>query len=175
MGLTKRTTEELRKPLRDAADEATPHSTRSSGLRANLETLALDLRFSLRTLARDRGFTTVAVLTLALGIGANTAMFSVVQGLILAPLPFPEADRVAFVWQNRPGVPQIDASYPNFVDWERTSRSFDSMAALDFDSFNLTSPGSAEHLVGIRALLPFWQPWASGQSSVGTLIRLRTR
>ncbi len=155
MGLFKRTIEELHKPLRDAANEAAPHCTRSTGLRANIETLARDLRFSLRTLAHNRGFTTVAVLTLALGIGANTAMFSVVQGLILAPLPFPEADRVAFVWQNRPGVPQIDASYPNFEDWERTSRSFDSMAALDFDSFNLTSPGNAEHLVGIRASSAF--------------------
>jgi predicted permease len=155
LGLIKRTTEELRKPLRDTANEAAPHCTRSTGLRANLETLARDLRFSFRTLARSRSFTTIAVITLALGIGANTAMFSVVHGVILAPLPFQRPDRLVFLWQTRPGVTQLDASYPNFEDWQRTSRSFDSMAALAFHSFNLTSPGSAEHLIGIRASSAF--------------------
>lgn len=80
-----------------------------------LENLGRDLKFSLRTLTRNPGFTCVAVLTIALGIGANTAMFSVVQGVLLAPLPFPQADRLVFVWQNRPGVPQLEASYPNFA------------------------------------------------------------
>jgi predicted permease len=155
MGIFKRALEALRYPPRTAAIGVTSRHSRRSALRASLDTLSRDLRFSLRTLARNRGFTTVAVLTLALGIGANTAMFSVVHGVILAPLSFPEADRVVFVWQNRPGVPQIDASYPNFKDWEGTSRSFDSMAALDFDSFNLTSSGNAEHLLGIRASSAF--------------------
>jgi predicted permease len=118
---------------------------------ALVETLARDLRFSLRSLRRNPGFTYVAVLTVALGIGANTAMFSVVEGVLLAPLPFPQPDRLAFVWENRPGVPELDASYPNFEDWQRTSRSFDSMAALTFHNFDLTAPGRAEHLVGIRA------------------------
>src|ERR1700738_3449938 len=97
-----------------------------------LDTLARDLRYSLRTLTRNLGFTCVALLTIALGIGANTAMFSVVQGVLLAPLPFPQADRLIFLWQNRPGVPQLEASYPNFQDWERTSRSFVSMSAVTF-------------------------------------------
>ena len=110
-----------------------------------------DLRFSLRTLRRNLGFTSVAVLTIALGVGANTAMFSVVQGVLLAPLPFPEADRLTFLWQNRAGVPQLEASYPNFQDWERTSRSFVSMSAITFHNFDLAAPGRAEHLVGIRA------------------------
>ena len=122
---------------------------------ATVDTLARDLRFSLRTLTRNPGFACVAVLTIALGIGANTAMFSVVQGVILAPLPFPQADRLVFLWQNRPGVPQLDASYPNFEDWERTSRSFDSMSAVAFHNFDLTSPGRAEHLTGIRVSSAF--------------------
>jgi predicted permease len=151
----KRAPEAFRKVPPKGESEAAPHSLGSTGFRSNLETLALDLRFSLRTLAHSRSFTAIAVITLALGIGANTAMFSVVHGLILAPLPFQQPDRLVFVWQNRPGVPQIDASYPNFEDWERTSRSFDFMTALDFDSFNLTSPGNAEHLVGIRASSAF--------------------
>jgi predicted permease len=115
-----------------------------------LETLRQDLRFSLRTLMRDPGFTCIAVITIALGIGANTAMFGVVQGVLLAPLPFPQADRLAFVWQNRPGAPQLDASYPNFEDWRRSSQSFESMAALAFHNFDLTAPGRSEHLMGMR-------------------------
>jgi predicted permease len=88
---------------------------------------------------------------MALGIGANTAMFSVVQGVILAPLPFREPDRLVFLWQNRPGVAQLEASYPNFEDWRRSTHSFDSMAALLFHNFDLTAPGKAEHLMGMRA------------------------
>jgi predicted permease len=118
---------------------------------ALIENMVRDLRFSLRSLLRNPGFTCVAVLTVALGIGANTAMFSVVQGVLLAPLPFPQPDRLAFVWENRPGVSELDASYPNFEDWQRASRSFDSMAAITFHNFDLTAPGRAEHLVGIRA------------------------
>jgi predicted permease len=113
-------------------------------------TLTRDLRFSLRTLARNPGFACVAALTIALAIGANTAMFSVVQGVILAPLPFPEPDRLVFVWQNRPGVPQLEASYPNFDDWKRASQSFASLAAFTFHNFDLTAPGRPEHLMGIR-------------------------
>ena len=151
MRISERAPEAFRKVPPKGEGEAAPHSLRITGFRANLEILALDLRFSFRTLARSRSFTTIAVITLALGIGANTAMFSVVHGVIIAPLPFQQPDRLVFVWQTRPGVPQLDASYPNFEDWQRTSRSFDSMAALVFHSFNLTSPGSAERLIGIRA------------------------
>jgi len=82
----------LPKSPRADVKEETPRRRRAGGLRAGLETLSRDLRFGLRTLARNRGFTTVAVLILALGIGANTAMFSVVHGVIFAPLSFPEAD-----------------------------------------------------------------------------------
>ena len=122
---------------------------------ATLDTLARDLRYSLRTLTRNPWFTGVALLTIALGIGANSAMFSVVEGIILAPLPFPEPDRLVFLWQNRPGVPQLAASYPNFEDWERTSRSFDSMSAIAFHNFDLTAPGKAEHLTGMRVTSGF--------------------
>jgi len=81
---------------------------------APLERSVQDLRFALRQLRKSPGFTSVCLITLALGIGANTSMFSVVQGVILAPLPFPHANRLLFLWENRPGVPQLDVSYPNF-------------------------------------------------------------
>ncbi|MGB6689138.1 MAG: ABC transporter permease [Terracidiphilus sp.] len=122
---------------------------------APFERLLQDLRYTLRQLRRSPGFTSVCLITLALGIGANTAMFSVVQGVILAPLPFPQADRLTFLWEKRPGVPQLDVSYPNFEDWEKRARSFDSMSALVFHNFDLTAPGRAEHLMGIRASYGF--------------------
>jgi hypothetical protein len=122
---------------------------------ATLDTLVRDLRFSLRTLTRNPGFTCVAVLTIALGIGANSAMFSVVQGVILAPLPFPEPDRLVILWQNRPGGPHLEASYPNFEDWQRTSRSFDSMSAIRFHNFDLTSPGKRNTLSAFGSRPPF--------------------
>jgi predicted permease len=95
------------------------------------------------------------VLTLALGIGANSAMFSVVQGVVLAPLPFPQSDRLVFLWESRPGVPEIEVSYPNFEDWKRSSRSFEQMAALTFHNFDLTGAGTAEHIVGMRVSSTF--------------------
>jgi predicted permease len=122
---------------------------------APFEGLLQDLRYALRQLRRSPGFTSVCLITLALGIGANTAMFSVVQGVILAPLPFPQANRLIFLWEKRPGVPQLDVSYPNFEDWEKSARSFDSMSALAFHNFDLTAPGRAEHLMGIRASCGF--------------------
>ena len=118
---------------------------------APLDRLLQDFRYTLRQLRGSPGFTSVCLITLALGIGANTAMFSVVQGVILTPLPFPQANRLVFLWEKRPGVSQLDVSYPNFEDWKRSSRSFDGMAALAFHNFDLTAPGRAEHLLGIRA------------------------
>jgi predicted permease len=109
-----------------------------------------DVGYSLRTLARSPGFTIVTLLTLALGIGANSAMFSVVHGVVLASLPYPDANRLVFLWQTRMGASQLDPSEPNFEDWQRSSRSFEDMSAVTFHNFNLSAPGSAEHLLGIR-------------------------
>ena len=119
------------------------------------EAAVRDARYSVRTLVRNPGFTIVTLLTLALGIGANTAMFSVVEAIVLAPLPFPESDRLVFLWQTRPGVPQLEVSEPNFEDWQRDSRSFQAMSAVVFHSFNLSSPGSPEHVVGMRVSSEF--------------------
>ena len=118
---------------------------------APLERFWQDLRYAVRQLRRSPGFASVCLLTLALGIGANTAMFSVVQGVILAPLPFPHANRLVFLWEKRPGAPRLAPSYPNFEDWERSSRSFEAMAALIWHNFDLSAPGTAEHLMGLKA------------------------
>src|SRR5262249_45206150 len=97
-----------------------------------VEHLARDVRFAVRTLRRSSGFTSVAVLTLALGIGANTAIFSVVNAVLLRPLPFPYADRLALVWatNTKSGNTEDVASFPDFEDWRAESRRFQAMAAF---------------------------------------------
>jgi predicted permease len=114
-----------------------------------MESLYADVRYALRILRKTPGFTTIAILTLALGIGANTAIFSVVQGVVLAPLPYREPDRLVMVWLNNHNLQSItDLSYADFVDWQRNARSFEKMAAYAWRGFDLSSPGTPEHLQG---------------------------
>ena len=102
-----------------------------------------DLRYALRQLRRNRGFTVVAVLTLALGIGVNTGIFSVVEGVLLAPLHYFEPDRLVMVWENNPRFPRVWGSYPNFQDWQRSAHAFEQMAAFRQQGIDLTAPGMA--------------------------------
>jgi predicted permease len=114
-----------------------------------MQTLLQDLRYGLRLLARSPGFTAIAVLTLALGIGANTAMFSVVQGVLLAALPYSQSNRLVIVWErNLHFAHNMPASYPNLLDWQRSARSFQQIAAMRWEDYDLTSPGTPEHLLG---------------------------
>ncbi|HEX4783949.1 MAG TPA: ABC transporter permease [Candidatus Sulfotelmatobacter sp.] len=108
--------------------------------------LGQDLRYSLRQLRKSPGFTAVAVFTLALGIGANTAIFSVVEGVVLAPLHYREPDRLVMVWENNPRFPRVWDSYPNFQDWQRSAGSFQQMAALREQQIDLTFPGAPSHI-----------------------------
>ena len=116
-----------------------------------METLLQDIRYALRTLRHSRGFTAVAVITLALGIGANTAMFSIVNAVLLRPVPYPEPERLLKLYTSMPQFRQASVSYPNFLDWQRRSRSFDLMAAYRHDSFNLTGQANPERLRGEMA------------------------
>jgi predicted permease len=111
-----------------------------------LEQLLEDIRFGLRMLRKYPGFTTVAILTLALGIGANSAMYSVVAGVVFAPLQYFQPDRLVMMWENNPRFPRVFVSYPNFLDWQHTSRSFQQMAAFMEQGVDLTGPGTPEHL-----------------------------
>jgi predicted permease len=114
-----------------------------------LQDLLQDVHYGLRILRKSPGFSAIAILTLALGIGANTAIFSVVQGVMLAPLPYSEPDRLVLVWQyNLTLKHPISVSYPDFLDWQREARSFQQMAAYDSQDRNLTAPGTPEHLNG---------------------------
>src|SRR5487761_1608350 len=109
-------------------------------------TLLQDLRYGVRMLAKSPGFTAIAVLTLALGIGANTALFSVVNGVLLNPLPYPQPNRLVALYSSVANFQQSSISYPNFLDWQRDNRSFASLAAYRSDNFNLTGAGVPERV-----------------------------
>lgn len=89
-----------------------------------------DVRFGLRTLSRNPGFTVVVVLTLALGIGANTAIFSYVDGVLMKPLPYPDPDRLVMLWEQRPDGGRNGVSSLNFLDWKKQGKVFESIAAM---------------------------------------------
>ena len=111
-----------------------------------LETLWSDIRFGLRMLRKNPGFTAVALATLALGIGGNTAIFSIVNGVLLNPLPFPQPDRLVTLHESKPNFEQGSISYPNFLDWQRDNRTFSSMAVARRYAFSFTGKGEAEQV-----------------------------
>ena len=113
-----------------------------------METLYQDLRYGLRMLVNSPGFTAIAVLTLAIGIGANTAIFSVINGVLLNPLPYPEPNRLVMLYDQSQSFNQMSVSYLNFQDWRRNSRSFQHMAAFRPDDFNLTQVEQPDHVEG---------------------------
>ena len=130
-----------------SADERRAHRDQR---KEKLTVLAQDLRFAVRSLRRNPGFTTVVVLTLALGIGANTAIFSVINSVMLTPLPYREPDRLAMLWETRPGSDRPLVSYPNYLDWRQRQRGFEDIAVYTpFASFTMTGRGDAERVDGM--------------------------
>ena len=113
-----------------------------------METLLQDLRYGIRMLRKSPGFAVVAVITLALGIGANTAIFSVVNGVLLNPLPYRQPDQLVALYQRNTQFTEASIPYPNFLDWRRENRSFSDLAAYRHDDFNLTGMGEPERLKG---------------------------
>ena len=111
-----------------------------------LEQVAQDARYALRSLRRTPGFTAAAVVTLALGIGVNTAIFSVVNGVLLNPLPYPAPDQLVAVYSRTADLSTASSSYPNFLDWARDNRSFSDLAAFRADDYNLTGLGQPERV-----------------------------
>src|ERR1700690_2640071 len=120
-------------------------------------TLLKELRSSLRPLYKVPGFIIVALLVLALGIGANTAIFSVVNSVVLRPLPYPGADRFALIWETdlKDGIQREGPSGPNFLDWKEQSQSFDEMALLEVGTGTLTGDGEPEQVIGLRVTTNF--------------------
>ena len=97
-----------------------------------------DLRFALRQLRKSPGFTLIAVITLALGIGANTAIFSVIYAVLLQPLPYPDPNRLTILTETDANQPQISVSFPDYVDWRRDNTVFEHLALSRRESFNLS-------------------------------------
>jgi len=114
--------------------------------------LTQDIRYALRVLAKNPAFTIIAVIALALGIGANSAIFSVVDAVLLRPLPFKHPEQLVMVWENAAhlGFPRNTPSPANFLDWQKQAQSFTGMAAMVERSFNLTGVGEPERLDGRR-------------------------
>src|SRR5919107_5193466 len=122
----------------------TAYTVRGGGL---METFMQDVRYGARVLAKHKGFTAVAGLTLALGIGANTAIFSVVNELLLRPLPYRDSDRVAMLWEVGPdGRHQNPTSRANFLVWREQAKSFEAIAAFSDQRANLTGVGDPEEV-----------------------------
>ncbi|MGH6628806.1 MAG: ABC transporter permease, partial [Burkholderiales bacterium] len=118
-----------------------------------METLLKDIRYAIRSLLKHPGFTVIAVITLALGIGANTAMFSVINGVLLRPLPYHEPDRLVTIWEESPlrGMYQMPVSYANLRDWVDQNHSFEQISAYTFTNLNLSGAGEPARLSAVRA------------------------
>jgi predicted permease len=110
--------------------------------------LGADLRFALRMMARSPGATAVAVVTLAVAIGANTAIFSVVDGVLLRPLPYQRAARLVSIWEKAPEFPEMSVSYPDYLDWRKSQRAFEELAAFRVTGYTLTGVDRPERLEG---------------------------
>ncbi|MGH9688279.1 MAG: ABC transporter permease, partial [Candidatus Acidiferrales bacterium] len=111
-----------------------------------METLLQDIRYGIRLIAKSPGFAAIAILTLALGIGANTAVFSVINGVLLNPLPYRQPDRLVAVYAKTKQFTRSSISYPNFLDWVRDQRSFSALAAYRGDDYNLIGMGEPQRL-----------------------------
>ncbi len=116
-----------------------------------------DLQYAGRQMMKSPGFAVVAILTLALGIGANTAIFSVVNAVLLDPLPYPDADRLMVLFHSKPNFSKGSISYPNFLDWQRENRCFDAMVAYRNGDAKLTGAGEPENLNGRMVSAGFFE------------------
>nr|MDQ3421320.1 ABC transporter permease [Acidobacteriota bacterium] len=124
----------------------------------NPSSITQDVRYAIRMLLRNPGFTTIALLTFAVGIGVNTAVFSVFNGVLLRPLPYPDADRITMMWlDNRPQEIKEDiGSYPSYRDWREQSTSFEHVAAYTGANFTMTGSDEPERLPGAQTTANFF-------------------
>ena len=121
-------------------------------------TLLLDLRSGWRALIARPGYTVIAILALALGIGANTTIFSLVNSVLLRPLPYPNADRLVWIWETNPGndIKTESVSLPNFIDWQTQNQSFEQLTAWGRTLGTLTGSGEPEQLSGAVVVANFF-------------------
>jgi putative ABC transport system permease protein len=113
-----------------------------------MEPLLKDIRYAIRSLLQRPGFVITAIITLALGIGANTAIFSVVNAVVLRPLPYTQPDRLVMLYETMPGSDRRSAAPGNFADWREQNKTFEGLAATFYGNFNLTGAGDPERVNG---------------------------
>ncbi len=113
-----------------------------------LQTLWQDIRYGMRILGKNPGFTAIAVLTLALGVGANTALFSVINGVLLNPLPFAQPNQLVTLSESKPNFEYGSISYPNFRDWQKDNQTLSSLAVYRSYAFSLTGAGESQQVKG---------------------------
>src|SRR5258706_16434064 len=115
-----------------------------------METLLRDIRYGVRSLLKRPGFTAIAVITVALGIGANTAIFSVVNGVLLRPLPYPEPDRLEMVYgiSSQAAQEKTPLCEADFLDWKSQNQVFESLAAFSTSRFNYTGGETPQQIEG---------------------------
>src|SRR5262245_55767708 len=123
-----------------------------------METFWKDLHYGFRALTRNRGFAAIAVVSLSLGIGANTAIFSLVNAVLLKPLPFAEPEHLMMVFedQSQIGFPRSDVAAANYIDWKSQNQSFEDMAVLNWKNLNLTGDGEPERILAHGASANFF-------------------
>jgi putative ABC transport system permease protein len=123
-----------------------------------MDTLIQDMRYGIRMLAKSPGFTLVAVITIALGIGANTTIFSTINAVVLQPFSFPNQDRLVMLWEHNPEVGIIRGSVApgNFAEWREQARSFDQLVAISQNYFDLTEGDQPERFAGYRVSANFF-------------------
>jgi putative ABC transport system permease protein len=114
-----------------------------------MRSLWQDVRFGMRMLGRSRGLTAIAIVAMALGIGANTAIFSLVNAVLVRPLPYPEPERLVWFWEVQPNLPRAPFSAGDFLDFQAQSQSFEELAAMHRVNFTMTGRGAAERLPGM--------------------------
>lgn len=119
--------------------------------------LIQDLRYGLRMAAKNPGFAAVAIVALALGIGANTAIFSVVNGVLLQPLPYADPDRLMLLRETSPDFATMSVAYPNFLDWKEQNSSFTALASMRWEDYDLSGTGQPEHLSGKMVSADFFR------------------
>jgi len=121
-----------------------------------MNTLLQDIRYGIRTLMKTPGFTAIAILTLALGIGANSALFSVVNGVLLNPLPYPEPNQLISVYARTSEFGTSSITFLNFLDWQKDNHSFTGIAAHRGENYFLTGTGEGERVRGYMVSAEFF-------------------
>ena len=140
-----------RAQLEFGGTEAIKEECRESRRAHLIDTFLQDVRYALRTMRRTPGFTAVAIITLALGIGANTAIFSVFNGVLLNPLPFPHAEQLVALYESKPHFEKGSIPYLNLVDWKNNNHTFSAIAGYRAEGYSITGTGEPEFVDAERA------------------------